>query len=180
MLRANTSCRLCFEVLVKQFLFYCMRQLKFSKFGEVKLVFAIPRPNKPLEDLKTYRPIFLLCVSFKISEKLIYARVEPIIDSLLPREQAGFWRGKSTVDQVSLLIQEIKDDVSAKTKAGAVFVNLIAAYHTEWHRSLTCKLFILFSERHMELLILFVIEVLLSSPVPESKASYDALRMASH
>ena len=117
-------------------------------------MFAIPRPNKPLEDPKTYRPISLLCVSFKISEKLIYARIEPIIDSLLPREQAGFRRGRSTVDQVSLLIQEIKDDVSAKNKAGAVFVNLTAAYDTEWHRSLTCKLFILFSERHMESLIM--------------------------
>ena len=34
----------------------------------------------------------------KILERLIYARVEPLVDPLLPKEQAGFRRGKSTVD----------------------------------------------------------------------------------
>ena len=53
---------------------------------------AIPMPKKPVEDPKSYRPIFLLCVPCKILERLIHARVEPIVDPLLPREQAGFQR----------------------------------------------------------------------------------------
>jgi len=32
----------------------------------------------------------LLRIPFKILEKLIYARADPIIDPLLPQEQAGF------------------------------------------------------------------------------------------
>ena len=60
----------------------------------------------------------------------MYARVEPLIHLLLLKEQARFWRGKSTVDQVVLLTQNIEGSFESKKKAGAVFVNLTAAYNT--------------------------------------------------
>ena len=101
---------------------------------------AIPKPTKPMGVPKSYQPISLLCVPYKILEKIIYARVEPLIDPLLPKEQVGFRRGKSAIDQVVLLTQNIEDSFEAKKKTGAVFVNLTAAYDTVWHRGLTCKL----------------------------------------
>jgi len=113
------------------------------------LVVAIPKPEKPLGDPKSYRPISLLCVLFKILERLIYAYVEAITDPLFPQEQAGFRRGRSAIDQVSLLTQDIDDSFSAKKKAGALFVDLTAAYDTQWHRGLTCKLLRLLPDRHM-------------------------------
>ena len=60
--------------------------------------------------------------------ELVAKCAEPIIDSLLLREQAGISREKSTirVDQITLLTQEIEDSYSAK-KAGAVFIDLTAA-----------------------------------------------------
>ena len=110
---------------------------------------AIPKPTNPVGDPKSYWPISLLCVPYKILERLIYARVEPLIDPLLPKEQAGFRRGKSTVDQIVLLIQNIEDSFEDKKKAGAVFVDLTAAYNTVWHRGLTCKLLRLLPDKHM-------------------------------
>ena len=111
-----------------------MRQLNIPKIWRTALVVAIPKPEKLLEeDPKSYHPISLLCVSFKILERLIYARVETIIDPLLPQEQAGFQHGRSAVDQVTLLTQDIGDSFSAKKKAEAVFVDLTAAYDTVWH-----------------------------------------------
>jgi len=91
-----------------------------------------------LWDPKSYRPVSLLCVPFKIFERLIYARVETITDPLFPQEQAGFRHGRSAVDQVTLLTQDIEDSFSAKKKAGVVFVDLTAAYDTVWHRGRTC------------------------------------------
>ena len=96
----------------------------------------------------------MLCVSYKILEGLIYARVEPLIDPLLPKEQAGFRGGKSTVDQVVLLTQNIEDAFEAKKKTGAVFINLTAAYDTVWHRGLTCKLLRLLWDKHMVKMIM--------------------------
>jgi len=99
--------------------------------------------------------LYLCCVSpFKILERLNYARVETIIDSLFPQEQAGFRHGRSTVDQVILLTQEIEDSFSVKKKASAVFVNFIAAYDTVWHRGLTCKLLRLLHDKHMVRMIM--------------------------
>ena len=51
----------------------------------------------------------MLCVSYKILERLINSCVEPNIDSLLSIEQVGFPRGKSTVDQILLLTENIED-----------------------------------------------------------------------
>jgi len=76
---------------------------------------------------------------------------------LVPREQADFRHGRSTVDQVTLLTQDIEDRFLAKKKAGAVFVYLTAAYDTVWHRGLTCKLLQLLLDRHMVHMIMEII-----------------------
>ena len=94
------------------------------------VVFVIPEPIKPVGDPSICRPISLLCVPYKILVRLIYGRVEPTIDLLFPKEQAGFRRGKSTVNQVVLLTQNIEDSFKVKKKAGAVFFNLTAACDT--------------------------------------------------
>jgi len=73
-----------------------------------------PKLEKPLGDTKSYRPISVLCVPFKISERLTYARVKPNIDPSLTQEQADFRHGRSTVDQDTLLTQDIKDSFSDK------------------------------------------------------------------
>ena len=115
---------------------------------------AIPKPAKPVGEPKSYRPISLLCVPYKI----LYARVEPLIDLLLSKEQYGFRRGKSTVDQVVLLTQNIEDSFKAKKKAGGVFINLTAAYDTVWHRGLTCKLLRLLPDKHMVRMIMELVQ----------------------
>ena len=94
---------------------------------------------------------------YKILEKLIYARIKPLVDPLLPKEQAGFRCGKSTIDQVVLLTQNIKDFFEAKKKASATFVDLTAAYDTVWHCGLTCKLLRLLLDKHMVRMIMELI-----------------------
>jgi len=103
------------------FLTSCMRQLKIPNIWRRALIVAIPKPEKPLGDTKSYLPISLLCVPFKILERLIYARVNPIIDPLLPREQAGFRHGRSTVDQVTLLTEDIEDSFRLKRRPELCF-----------------------------------------------------------
>ena len=75
---------------LRGFLSSCLRQLKIPKVWRRGLLIVIPKPSKPVEDPKSYRPISLLCVPYKILERLIYNRVEPIVDPSLPKKQAGF------------------------------------------------------------------------------------------
>ena len=131
------------------FLSSCLRHLKTPKVRRRALVVAISKPKMPVEKPKSYRPISLVCVPYKILERLIHVRVERIVDPPLPWEQAGFRRGRSTVDQTVLHTQNIEDLFEAKKKEGAVFVNLTAAYDTVWHRGLTCKLLRLLPDKRM-------------------------------
>ena len=101
------------------FLNSCMRQLKIPKIWRRALVVAIPEPEKPLGDSKSYHPISLLCVLIKILERLVSARVETITN---PQEQAGFQHGRSDVVPVTLLTQDNEDSFSANC--------LTAAYDT--------------------------------------------------
>ena len=84
-----------------KFLTSCLCQLRVPKVSRRSLVVVIPKPNKPLDDAKSYRPIFLLCIPYKIFERLIYTGIEPIINPLLPCQQAGFRRGRSAVERRS-------------------------------------------------------------------------------
>lgn len=70
---------------------------------------------------------------------MIHSRIEPVVVSQLPREQAGFRRGRSTADQVTLLTQDLQDSFQANEKAGFALLDLTAAYDTVWHRGLHLK-----------------------------------------
>ena len=87
----------------------CLRRLKVLKFWRRELVVAIPKLSKPEEDPKSYRRFFLFGIPYKTLERLIYNCVEPIVEPLLPKKQAGFRHGKSTVDQVVLLTQNVEN-----------------------------------------------------------------------
>ena len=58
---------------LRGFLSSCLRQLTIPKVWRRALVVVIPKPKKLVEDPKSYRPIYLLCVPYKILGRLIYA-----------------------------------------------------------------------------------------------------------
>uniref|UniRef100_A0A8B9L5B5 Reverse transcriptase domain-containing protein n=1 Tax=Astyanax mexicanus TaxID=7994 RepID=A0A8B9L5B5_ASTMX len=64
------------------FLSACLRYLKLPKIWRCAKVIALPKPNKPSDDPKGYRPISLLCVPYKLLERLILARLTPLHPSL--------------------------------------------------------------------------------------------------
>jgi len=127
----------------------CMRQLKIPKISRRSLILSIRMTEKPLGDPNSYRPISLLCVPFKILERLICSRVAPINNPLHPQEQASFRLDRSTVDQVILLTQDIENSSFVKKKAWDEFLHLTAAYDNVWHRGPTYKLLRLLPDGHM-------------------------------
>ena len=112
----------------------CLSNMTVPKIWRKATVIAIPKPNKPTDDPKNYRPISLLCVPFKLLERLLLVRLEPIIDPQLPNEQAGFRRGRSTVHQIVNLTDDIEEAFEKGHKAGVILVDLTAAYDTVWHQ----------------------------------------------
>ena len=88
---------ICLELLIhagpglkfwlRGFLSSCLRKLKIPKVRKNTPVVPIFKPSKHSENPQTYRPTLLLGVPYKILERLICNRVEPIVDPLLPKEQ---------------------------------------------------------------------------------------------
>ena len=110
-----------------QYMSTCLGRCKIPKIWRKATVIAFPKRNKPKDDPKSYRPISLLCIPFKLLERMIHGCINPIIDPQLPYEKAGFRKGRLTVDQVTLLTQDFEDCFKAKGTAGAVLVDLTAA-----------------------------------------------------
>jgi len=122
-----------------------------TKIWRGALIVVIPKPVKPLGDSKSYRPISLQCVPFKILERRIHTRVEPIIDPLLMQEQLGFRHRRLTLDQVTLLTQDIKDSflVNAKKRARAV-LSSSQQPTTAYHRDLTSHCYLTYKHWRLQ------------------------------
>ena len=90
---------------------------------------------------KNFRPISLLCHTYKLYERLILNRIVPTIEVHLIKEQAGFRPGKSCTSQLLNLSPHIDDGYQVETITGTAFVDLSAAYDTVNHRLLIHKLY---------------------------------------
>ena len=83
---------------------------------------------------KSFRPIFLLCHTYKLFE-----RIAEQVDAKLIPEQAGFRPGTSCTSHLLNLTEHIEDGYDNRLITGAVFVDLSAAYDTVNHRRLLNK-----------------------------------------
>ena len=115
----------------------CMRTNSIPKIWRKSRVVALLKPCKDPASPKSYRPISLLCHTYKLFERLLLNRVAPFVDEHLIPEQAGFRPGKSCTGQLLNLTQFIEDGYEEGLITGAAFVDLSAAYDTVNHRILT-------------------------------------------
>ena len=137
-----------------KFLSSCMCIIKTTKMCRRTLVVAILKPNMLPGDPKSYQSTLLLCIPFKILQHFLYAHVKSTIAPLLPWEPDGFQHGKSAIDQVTSLTQNIKESFLTKKKATAVLFDLTAAYITLWQHCLICKHLCLLPDMHMVKIIM--------------------------
>lgn len=122
------------------FLSHCLKSARVPNIWKSGSTLAVLKPQKPPDEPRSYRPISLLCVTLKLFERLILNRISPVVESVLPNEQAGFRPRRCTLDQVALMTENIETAFEDNKKVGAVFVDLSSAYDTVWLRGLTLKL----------------------------------------
>ena len=78
----------------------CFMENKIPTLWRQSKIVAILKPGKDSAILKTYRPISLLCHTYKLYERMILNRIAPTIEQHLINEQAGFRPGKSCTSQL--------------------------------------------------------------------------------
>ena len=73
LIHACASCQIMATKVLQQILLTC----KLPRIWRRATVIGIPKPNKPKDEPKTYRPISLLCTPYNIVERLIYNSISP-------------------------------------------------------------------------------------------------------
>ena len=112
---------------------HALQPSESQRSGNTPTSLLFPKPNKPAGEAKSYWPISLLSICFKLFEKRILNRINSIVEEVLPQEQAGFCKGWSTNDQVTLLTDDIETAFEERKKAGVVMVDL-SLISCLWHR----------------------------------------------
>jgi Reverse transcriptase (RNA-dependent DNA polymerase) len=73
---------------------------KIPKLFKQAKVITILKPGKDGSNASHFRPHSLLSFVYKLLERLILQRIEPLIDEIVPVSQAGFRKHRSCSEQV--------------------------------------------------------------------------------
>ncbi|UYV84635.1 hypothetical protein LAZ67_X002927 [Cordylochernes scorpioides] len=103
-------------------------------------ILAVLKPGKEPTCSANFRPIALLCTTHKLLERIILARLTPILDPEIPVEQAGFRGNRSCCDRVASLTSFIENGFQLGMKSAVVLLDLSSAYDTVWIDGLIYKL----------------------------------------
>lgn len=118
----------------------CYRNAWIPRIWKQTKVRAILKPEKDKNSVDSYRPISLLCICYKILERIVYNRISSIIHANIPNDQAGFMPKRSCCDQVLALTTHIEAGFQDKLRTAIVFVDLSSAFDTVWRNALLLKL----------------------------------------
>ena len=81
---------------LSKFFSACLKQQSIPKIWQKAFGVAFSKPHKSPDDSRSCRSVSLLRVPYKILERLLLARHDPVVDPQLPEEQAGFRQRHST------------------------------------------------------------------------------------
>ncbi|KAG5852664.1 hypothetical protein ANANG_G00064980 [Anguilla anguilla] len=107
------------------------------------VVAPILKPGKDASDPSSYRPIALTSVLCKIMERMITNRLVYFLESkgLFANFQNGFRNGRSTMESVTVLDQDIKKAFDSKEIVVSVFLDIEKAYDSLWKEGLMIKIY---------------------------------------
>jgi hypothetical protein len=90
--------------------------LKRLNYGMATLVPKIKEAN----NIRQYRPIYLLNVDFKISPKLLTDRITPLADDLISDSQSTFIKGRNILEGV-VVLHEVLHELRRTKQQGVLF-----------------------------------------------------------
>ena len=96
-----------------------LRLSHFPLQWKLSIIVLFPKPDKPIENTSSYRPISLLPFFSKLCEKLILKRIMPTINEkqIVPDTQFGFRNSHSTIHQIHRLVDTISLTLEKKCTA---------------------------------------------------------------
>ena len=99
---------------------YSFQTGSLTELQKQSIITIIPKQNKDLTSLDSWRPISLLNVDYKIATKVIANRVKHVITKIIHNSQTGFIKRRYIGENIRLLF-EIIDNAEEENKPGLIF-----------------------------------------------------------
>ena len=100
------------------------------------VITLLPKKDKDLLDIKSYRPISLLTVDYKIIAKTMANRLKNCIDSVIHHDQSGFLKGRNIGNNVRLLLDVFEYTDFDKLPAAVLLLDIEKAFDSVSHEFL--------------------------------------------
>jgi hypothetical protein len=119
-----------------------LRMSYYPNMWKFAQIIMIPKLGKPANEVNSYRPISLLPVTSKLSEKLLLMRIRNDLDlsTVLPDYQFGFREGHATIQQTHRIVNKIATSLEEETLCTTVFLHVAQAIDKVWHTGLLYKI----------------------------------------
>jgi hypothetical protein len=120
----------------------CWIEGKQPQAWKTSIVVPILKQGKPKQAINSYRPIALTSHVSKLMERVILNRLShfSVKENVIPAEQAGFLKGRSTIDHLVKLTTLVKRQFARRKSVLATFFDIKKAYDQVWHARLLYKL----------------------------------------
>ena len=131
----------CVHFLHKIFL-KCWNTGTLPQSWKKSIVVPVLKSGKSKFDKVNYRPIALTSHTSKLMEKIILCRMTDFCEKykVIPINQAGFRKGRSTTELLIKLSTQIKCQFARRQSVLATFFDVRKAYDQVWHKRLLYKL----------------------------------------
>lgn len=116
-----------------------LRLQYFPTAWKVASIVMVQKPGKPIEDVKSYRPISLLPVISKIFERIILRRLSGPVSAIIPDHQFGFRKQHGTIQQCHRVAATIRTALEEMKYCPGVFLDISQAFDRVWHDGLMYK-----------------------------------------
>lgn len=119
----------------------------FPTHWKTALIITIHKPGKPNNHTDSYRPISLLPCLSKLYECAIKDKLDDQCDthSLLPQDQFGFIRHRSTTHPLVILQSDIISAIQHKKPTIAIALDIAKAFDTAWIEGIVHKFYHIFN-----------------------------------
>jgi ribonuclease HI len=113
---------------------------EMPKAWRESIVIPILKQGKDKTAPSSYRPVSLTSTLCKLMERLVKNRLMFFVESKLSSAQAGFRKGRGTIDHIARLSDCISRGINNSKHTLAVFLDFTSAFDMVWHEKLLSKL----------------------------------------
>lgn len=118
----------------------CLRDGYFPKIWKQAHIVPVHKKDQKTV-IENYRPISILNVLSKMLERVVHTHIYPVIAPLIPIEQHGFMKGRSTATNLSVFIDNVASGMDGGKQVDVVYTDFEKAFDRVDHIILLRKLY---------------------------------------